>query len=197
MAHTHDVLDMDKHFIIDPISRKINPATPEKNKLMQHDHNSERFTFEINQMVEGHDMSLCDAIRIHYINLSDDKSSSNGGIYEVNDVSICGNTENEGDNKITFSWLVSRNATEWDGTIIFAITFSCTAQESVDYEWNTDVYSSIVVGKGLRNSEKIVEEYADVLQKWRNDLSIVRADTVNKIVQEVFSKVVDGEEVSY
>ena len=46
MAHSHQVVDDDKSFIIDSATRTIsNPAT-NKLILIQHDHNSERFTFE-------------------------------------------------------------------------------------------------------------------------------------------------------
>ena len=55
MAHSHQVVDDDKSFIIDSATRTIsNPAT-NKLILIQHDHNSERFTFELDKVIEGHD----------------------------------------------------------------------------------------------------------------------------------------------
>ena len=50
MAHTHDVIDYDKHFVIDPVTRQIDNKSG-KIVLMQNDHNSERFTFEIPRYV--------------------------------------------------------------------------------------------------------------------------------------------------
>lgn len=66
MAHKHSVYDTDPHFAIDPITRAITNQSTTKTQLMQYDHNSERFTFEIPRLVDGHDMKLCDKIEIHY-----------------------------------------------------------------------------------------------------------------------------------
>jgi len=38
MSHTHSIIDSDKHFTIDPVSRLINNAS-DKLKLIQNDHN--------------------------------------------------------------------------------------------------------------------------------------------------------------
>ena len=46
MAHIHSVYDNDTHFKIDPATRQISNESG-KVVLMQNDHNSERFTFEI------------------------------------------------------------------------------------------------------------------------------------------------------
>ena len=67
--HLHEMRDTDKHFIIDPVTRSITNANAAKNKLIQFDHNSEIFTFEIPQYVDGHDMNKCDKVEIHYINI--------------------------------------------------------------------------------------------------------------------------------
>ena len=55
MAHLHEVRDTDKHFVIDPTTRAITNNSG-KNVLMQGDHNSEIYTFEIPKMVEGHEL---------------------------------------------------------------------------------------------------------------------------------------------
>lgn len=64
MSHTHSVKDSDAVFTIDPISREITTET-DNISLMQYDHNSEIFTFQIPKIVEGHDMSLCNGILCH------------------------------------------------------------------------------------------------------------------------------------
>ena len=76
MAHLHDVRDADTHFTIDPITRTISNANSAKNKLVMGDHNSEIFSFELPKEVEGHDMSLCNKVEIHYINIAADKTST-------------------------------------------------------------------------------------------------------------------------
>ena len=74
MSHIHSVYDGDTHFKIDPVTRQIE-NTSGKVILMQNDHNSERFTFEIPRTIDGHDMSQCNAVEVHYINIdAKDKS---------------------------------------------------------------------------------------------------------------------------
>lgn len=59
VSHTHSIIDSDTYFIIDPITRVIENTAHRKNILMQRDHKSERFTFELSRYIEGHDMSMC------------------------------------------------------------------------------------------------------------------------------------------
>lgn len=47
MGHTHNVYDTDTHFSINPVTRMIKNESSKKVTLIQHDHNSERFTFEL------------------------------------------------------------------------------------------------------------------------------------------------------
>lgn len=68
MPHTHPVIDNDLHFSINTLTREISNGS-KKVKLMQGDHASEIFTFEIPRYVDGHDMSLCNKIAVHYINV--------------------------------------------------------------------------------------------------------------------------------
>ena len=55
MPHTHPVVDSDLHFAINPLTREITNNS-KKVKLMQYDHASEIFTFEIPRYVDGHDI---------------------------------------------------------------------------------------------------------------------------------------------
>lgn len=166
MPHEHNIIDHDKHFMIDPITRKITPETPEKNKISQFDHKSERYTFEIPRYVEGHDMSLCDIVQFHYINLSADKSMRNSDVDESNDIGLLSSDEQ----KVIFSWLVTRNATKLSGTLNFAIRLGCRNGEKVDYEWHTEIYTGITVSSSLNNGEIIIQEYSDILEEWRQKL---------------------------
>ena len=81
--HEHPVIDADKHYIIDPITRAVTNATSKKNTLIQNDHNSERFTFEIPKLVDGHDMTLCNSVQIHYINIESGTSSHNQSLMPI------------------------------------------------------------------------------------------------------------------
>lgn len=166
MAHGHIILDADKHFIIDPVSRNIIPQS-NKVKLMQYDHNSECFTFQVPRYIEGHDMSLCNVIDINYINISSDELYRSSGPYRVQDVEI----NQDDDDIVVFSWTISRNATMYAGSLNFAISFSCIVDGIVDYAWHTDVYVGIGIYEGVRNDgSEIVIEYNDVLAQWAESL---------------------------
>ena len=167
MTHLHTIEDHDKHFVIDPITKKIQPENPEKNKLVRYDHNSERYTFEMERMIEGHDMSLCDIVQIHYINVASNKQTKNEDVYEVKDLGLL----EDDDNKIAFTWLISRNATMLDGILTFAIRFACSNGDSIDYELHTEIFSSISISNTIFNDgQSIVEEYSDILNQWKQEL---------------------------
>ena len=178
MAHLHSVYDTDKHFTIDPITRDITNKSS-KVTLMQYDHNSERFTFEIPRMIEGHDMTLCNCVRIHFINIGNTKTNKSEGVYEVDDIQISPDSEDV----IIFSWLIKRSATEYNGSLNFAVRFYCIAEDStVDYSWGTNIFSGIKISNGLDNSDVIVDDYIDVLEKWKNEvLSSIPPETIRKI----------------
>lgn len=164
MAHLHSIYDTDKHFKIDPITRNITTESP-KMTLMQYDHNSERFTFEIPRFIEGHDMSLSDSVRIHYINIGATSTDRQSGVYEVDDVQI----SPDGGDVVIFSWLISRNCTQFNGTLNFAIRFNCMTNEELDYSWGTGIFAGIKVSNGLDNSEVVIDSYVDILEQWKRD----------------------------
>ena len=164
MEHLHSIYDTDKHFKIDPITRNITSESP-KTTLMQYDHNSERFTFEIPRFIEGHDMSLSDSVRIHYINIGQTSTDRQPGVYEVDDVQI----SPDSDDVVIFSWLISRNCTQFNGTLNFAIRFNCVTNEELDYSWGTGIFAGIKVSNGLDNSEVVMDSYVDILEQWKRD----------------------------
>ena len=175
MAHTHTVIDSDNHFIINPVTREITNNS-KKVKLMQGDHASEIFTFEIPRYVDGHDMSLCNKIAIHYINIG--QNGSNLDAHIVEDASVDDANEN-----LVFSWLIYRTATKYPGTLNFLIKFSCVTDGIIEYQWNTDIFKGIMIATGIDNEETLVEEYSDILQKWKDDILA----EVQQYVDESFS----------
>ena len=186
MAHTHSVIDDDLHFIIDPSTREIGNGS-QKVKLMQYDHNSEQFTFEIPRFVEGHDMSLCNSIRVNYININKSNREQHPGVYEVSDIKV------EDDN-IIFSWLVSRNATQYVGPLNFLIKFICFDENDyITYEWHTDIFKSASVSTGMNNEESIEEVYPDILEKWKSD--VLAAET-SRVTAESERVVAESERVA-
>lgn len=174
MAHLHSVYDTDSHFSIDKITRAIKNESSKKVTVMQFDHNSERFTFDLPRYIEGHDMSVCNLSEVHYQN------GSTKDVYVIDDLQI-----SPADNDVVIcSWLISRNATQNAAALDFRLTFSCVSEEGKnEYEWNTGIHKGISVQGGIRNSEIIVEEYADVLEQWRKELFSASAEGVTNITQ--------------
>lgn len=184
MQHSHTIIDKDNHFIINPVTRKIQPETHEKNKLVEGDHNSEKYTFEIPKTIEGHDMSQCNIVRINYLNISSDKSKKVEDVYEVDDLGIL---EDKPDT-LAFTWTIKETATRYSGLLSFAITFKCTTDNLVDYAWHTEIYSAISIGIGMDNSEIIVTEYSDILDKWKKELFAIDGTiqtTARKSLEEI------------
>ncbi len=165
MAHLHSVYDSDRHFSIDAITRAIRNES-EKNSLVQYDHNSERFTFELPRYVEEHDMALCNRVEIHYINIGAG-GEQNASVYEVSDWQI-----SPDDNGVVIcSWLISANATQLAGSLNFLLRFACVADDgTIDYAWNTEICGGISVSNGMYNGEAVVAEFPDVLEAWKTEV---------------------------
>lgn len=167
MSHLHIVHDSDAHFTIDPVTRAIKNESG-KVTVIQHDHNSERFTFSIQKQVEEHDMSACNRVEIHYINIdATDKTKKATGMYEADDLK----TSSDDSGKVTFSWLLSRNATQYAGSLNFLIRFACITDGVEEYAWNTAIFQGITVGSGMYyGGEEVIEPYFDIIAQWKNDL---------------------------
>jgi hypothetical protein len=160
MAHEHRVYDTDAHFTINTVTREIPKISK---RIVQYDHNSERFTFEMSRFVDDHDMSQCSKVEIHYLNVSGGRSElKHEDVYIVDDVQV----SPDSDNVVIFSWLISSNATQYAGTLNFLIKFTCLTGTTVDYVWNTGIFSGVTVAEGMNNGEAVVEEYSDILAEW-------------------------------
>ena len=177
MAHSHSVKDSDSHFTINAITRSIENKSG-KLILVQYDHNSERFTFEMPRYIEGHDMLLCNKTEIHYNNIGDAKT--NPGLYPVSDLQV----RQDDDNVVTFSWLISRNATKLVGRLAFIVRFACVSDETiVEYAWNTQPYSDIKIVTSINNTDAITDEfedqYTDALAEWKNSfIGLEKAEVI-------------------
>ena len=176
MSHDHAtiVIDSDKHFVIDPVTRAITTESP-KLKLMQYDHKSERYTFEIPKVIEGHDMTLCNKIRIHYQNTG--SSDRHADVHEVKDMQVSGDDPS----KLLFSWLIERPATQFAGTLSFAVRFYCILDDStVDYSWGTDIFNSITVSNGMENTEQVIEDYSDLIASIQKEIADLKLNVGDK-----------------
>ena len=156
-THTHSVVDADRPFIINPITKEITAGSTNLT-LAQHSKNSDRLTFSIpDTIIEGHDMSKCNSVKIHFQNVCQKSGQVSTGIYSVTDLAVA-------DGRVTLSWLIGAEATLYAGGLSFSIHFGCTAEDgTVVYNFPTLTYSKITVGATIWNSDTIAREYPDII----------------------------------
>ena len=184
MSHTHHIIDTGNRFIINPVLRTITTATSDL-ILSQGDHNSKRYTFEIPRIVEGHDMTLCNRIEIHYDNKSKNARDVSEGLYIADELIV------DGDD-LTFSWLISSNVTRLAGTVQFWINFICSDEnKNIIYAWGTDVFKNIKVIPNNRNTAEVVESLPDILDQWRDEI-IGDVPTIREMIDEALGGIENG-----
>lgn len=140
--------------VIDAKTRKI--TVPDEYKLLgvESDENVERIYFKCPKIVgDGIDLSTL-GLRINYQNANSQKDS-----YPVDELTV----ENE---FITFSWLLSRKAVAYKGTVKFIVCAVRTGDDGmVSNEWNTTIASAEVL-EGLEVDFSSIpdEEGKDLLE---------------------------------
>lgn len=182
MEHIHPVIDDDPHFIIDTSTRYITYTGEDKLVLIQGDHNSERFSFKMPRIVDGHDMMLCNRVQVHYVNINGEiPDVSSADVYTVDDLAVSEDDEDT----ITWTWLISQTATMHVGTLNFALRFSCVEDSKVTYVWNTAPYSGIIISNGISSAETLVVQYGDVLDKWYDEFMTAGGTGVRMVNEAV------------
>ena len=176
-THTENLVDNDRKFLIDPQTRTIKNASCDK-ELVQYDSSSEVFTFEMPRYVEGHDMGTAKNVKVYYVN-----KGASEEIVDSTDVTSTLKITDDGTNTAVFSWTIPANATQHEGTLDFAVTFTCP-EVSPDYIWSTKIYSGIVINKGLRNSSEIIKRDPDAF-----DAILTRVSEAENKVDEVDDRV--------
>ena len=164
--HKHVVPDSDTYFLIDPYTRQIENTNYQKAVLMRGDHNSERFTFEVPRYVDGHDMSLCNRVIVHFDNVGDSIENVYSDVAYMDDLRI----NPDKPETVISSWLIRREATQIVGLLSFSIQYQCVEGEEITYEWNTDSYDDIEIRKSKNNGEAAVINYTNVLEQWRSQI---------------------------
>lgn len=188
----HGVLDDDSRFVIDADTREITYTGETEIRLVQKDHNSERCTFEMPKTIDGHDMSKCNVIRIHFVNISaEDPAVTNPGLFEVDMTSFGPLKDNP--SKLTFSWLICDDATQLVGTLSFIVELMCRNDNTneVSYSWHTGVYTGGVIERGIDNSNLILssDKYYDTLNTWIKQIETVGANVEAQTVERIKSEV--------
>ena len=179
MAHRHSIYDTDPHFKIDGKTRVVTNVSETKSTIFQYDHNSERFTFELPRLIDGHDMTLCDIIQVHYININASTRERYSDIYKVTDAQVSPNDPNV----MICSWLVSNQATQYVGPLNFILRFICSGDDgNPEYVWGTAIHSGITVSASINNGEEIVANYSDILVEWERQLFGI-GDTEEQVIK--------------
>lgn len=187
MGHEHSVYDTDPHFVIDKDTRTITLGSKSKTVIMQGDHNSTIVSFDMPAIIDGHEMILCDDVKIHYTNIAGSERVED--IYGVTDLDYIDDVDKE---TLAFTWKITNNATRLVGALNFSVKFRCTTVDPdtqeviVDYEWNTAICTALSVSSSLSNSDAIVPDDPDALDALRAD-----------IVQDVLKSLPNGDEVKY
>ena len=141
MAHIHNVVDTDAHYKINGATRKITNVDETKRTLVQHDHNSERLTFEIQRRIDGHDFTSCNIVQIHFKNEDAFGRNKSTGVYPVGDLHV----KSDDNEVVMLSWLVSEEATKFAGSLSFSIRFACVEEGVTEYAWHTIEYNEITI----------------------------------------------------
>lgn len=192
MEHKHGVHDSDARFSINAQSRQIKSDPKQKTVIMQNDHNSERFTFELPRYIEQHDVSLCNQIEVHYLNSeAKDKNSFRKGMYTVEDLQV----SPEDSEKVVCSWLISQNATQLVGKLSFRLRFKCVENGVITYAWHTAIFADISISDGINADESFEMDYVDIIEQWKEALQIEFAKWHKETVAEMSEEVTAWKEV--
>lgn len=184
MAHNHVAFDTDNRFSVNGETRDITLISSVMPVLVQYDHNSDFFCFEMPRYVNGHDMTLCSSIGIHFINVdSRNPAVTSKDVYYPDDITPTAGTPE----KITFSWKISGNATRYAGTLNFLIRFICLTDDTLEYAWNTAIFKGIIVSDGMDNGEAVMEEYGDAFEAWKREMEESISDRIDEVAVGIAS----------
>ncbi len=155
IIHDDVLVNTDALCEIDIYTRKITRKS-KKGDLIQNDHNSERIGFTMERYIDGHDMAIADRVAIKYLN------GRHADTYIVDDVAVSDDKK-----YITFTWLVSGNATQEVGSLAFLINFRCWNDEGViTYNWSTQPCSTYSILRGVTSMDSNPNEQYDFWAKY-------------------------------
>lgn len=169
--HDHNLVDDDNRFTIDGGTRQLNNVSGVKPSLMQYDHNSEKFVFEMPRYIDGHDMLNCDRLEVHYTNSTSGTSkSSRVATAGVDNLTSSLQEDPEDSNKLTFEWTITQNATQLAGTLIFQFKFWCKGNVSDDvdeaeYIWHSGKYSFVEILPSLNITDDLINKYPNAIEE--------------------------------
>ena len=152
MPHEHPIIDDDARFQVNTDTKALVDSEPNKRTIVQYDHNSERYTFEIPRYIEGHDMSLCNVVEFQFTNIDKTTKEEVDGFLPLTDLHV--SAENE--SKVICSCTIDKICTQHVGPLHFSIRYACEESDgTVEYEYNTRKYTRISIADGMGNREEV------------------------------------------
>ena len=146
-----------REYIIDPITRKIKILKDESTIGVYNDKNVEEVQFSLT------DENL--AAELFGYNVYINYLAPNSGSVQQDQAGE--KSYDAGNNKLTFSWLIGRSATQGVGKVIFIVCFQKVVDGEVEKEWNTTV-ASVSVLEGLE--PELTEEEQELLASYYDTL---------------------------
>ena len=180
------VITPDKTLYIDFDTRQILIPDSIHQLGVESDDDVKKLTFNVPRFYYGTDLAEFN-IYINYMN-----AKKEGDIFEVfkDDVII------DAGNTLTFDWIVGRHAVAYKGTAIFNACMKKLQRDAegnvvtdeegnviVEQEFNTTV-AKLPVLEGLETGEAVVQEYADILMQWEEELFGIEDSATSNIIQK-------------
>ena len=179
-----EVTEVDKKLYIDFDTRQILIPNSIHQLGVESDDDVKKLTFNVPRYYYGTDLAEFN-IYINYMN-----AKKEGDVFEVSKADVI---IDEG-NTLTFDWIVGRHAVAYKGTAIFNVCMKKGSMQPdpvdatqeifvVDQEFNTTV-AKLPVLEGLETSEAVVQEYADILMQWEEQLFGIENSAKSNITQK-------------
>ena len=162
-------------FIIDSNSREI--TIPDEFTFLgvKNDANAETIYFEIDRYFDAEDLSK-HTIVVQYADTSNVQSNSPIGVDVITDIDI---TSVPG--KIIFGWTISHEVTFKSAEIAFSVRFySIGDNNKFSYSFNT-LSKALPVLNTLDVTSSSLNRYANILDKWLEDMEAMRTEINNYI----------------
>lgn len=178
-----EVTEVDKKLYIDFDTRQILIPDSIHQLGVESDDDVKKLTFSVPKTYYDCDLSTF-RIFINYMN-----ARKEGDLFAVKEEDV-----REVDGNLEFDWIVGRHAVAYKGTAIFNVCMKKGSMRPdpedetqeifiVDQEFNTTV-AKLPVLEGLETSEEVVQEYADILMQWEEQLFGIENSAISNITQK-------------
>ena len=178
-----EVTEVDKKLYIDFDTRQILIPNSIHQLGVESDDDVKKLTFSVPKTYYDCDLSTF-RIFINYMN-----ARKEGDLFAVKEGDV-----REVDGNLEFDWIVGRHAVAYKGTAIFNVCMKKGSMQPdpedatqeifvVDQEFNTTV-AKLPVLEGLETSEAVIQEYADILMQWEEQLFGIENSATSNITQK-------------